>query len=191
VALPIAHGLLGAAVAAPWLPRQQLRRNLTPLLVAAGLGICPDLDYVFYRVLDWGESWHRSFSHSVVFALVLGIVTAYVVGPLTTRFFVLYTLAIFSHPILDALISEFPSGVELLWPFSEHRFGFSVIDYPHIFGQSRETAAIVSRILLISLVEFLFFAPVLIVSLWLSNRTRLLAKNVLTGKRSKVSSENL
>lgn len=178
MAFPLGHGLLGATLAAPWLPRQPLQRNLKTLLVAAGLGICPDLDYVFYRALDWGESWHRSFSHSLAFALVLGTVTAYVVGPFTTRFFVLYTLAIFSHPILDALISEFPSGVELLWPFSEHRFGFAVIDYPHLFGPSRDTAAIIFRILLISLAELLFFAPILILSLWLSNRTRLWPETV-------------
>ena len=154
-------------------------RSERPWLVAAGLGICPDLDYVFYRVLEWGEPWHRSFSHSLVFALVLGFVTAYVVGPFTTRFFVLYALAIFSHPILDALISEYPSGVQLLWPFSIHRFGFAVVDYPHVFGQSRETATVIIRVLLISLVEFLFFAPVLVVSLWLSGTARPLAKDNL------------
>src|ERR1700682_5391413 len=98
MALPIAHGLCGAAAGAPFLPRLPFRQNVKTLLIAAGLGISPDLDYILYMVLDWGESWHRSFSHSLVFALVIGALTALLFGPFTTRFIVLYSLAIFSHP---------------------------------------------------------------------------------------------
>jgi membrane-bound metal-dependent hydrolase YbcI (DUF457 family) len=179
MALPVAHALFGASVAAPYLPKGPLKGNLKTILIAAGLGVLPDFDYLFYKVLDWGESWHRSFSHSLVFALIVGAVAAFVFGPFTTRLFVLYTLAIFSHPILDALISEYPSGVQLLWPFSKHMFSFALVDYPTIFGQSHETSVIVARVLLISLAELLAFTPVLIASLWLSGKTRMWGKNKL------------
>jgi membrane-bound metal-dependent hydrolase YbcI (DUF457 family) len=182
--LPVAHALFGASVAAPYLPRGPLKGNLKTVLIAAGLGVFPDFDYLFYRVLDWGESWHRSFSHSLVFALVVGAVAAFVFGSFTTRFFVLYSLAIFSHPMLDAVISEYPSGVQLLWPFSKHMFGFALVDYPTIFGRSHETSAIVARVLLISLIELLAFTPVLIASFWLSGKTRLWARSRLLVKKS-------
>ncbi len=183
MALPVAHALFGVSVAAPYLPKGPLKGNLKTILIAAGLGVLPDFDYLFYRVLDWGESWHRSFSHSLVFALVVGALAAFVFGPFTTRLFVLYSLAIFSHPILDALISEYPSGVQLLWPFSTHMFSFALVDYPTIFGQSHETSVIVARVLLISLAELLVFTPVLIASLWLSGKTRLWARSRLLVKR--------
>ena len=142
MALPIAHGLLGASIAGLLAPSQTAGQNVKTVLICAVLAILPDFDYFFYQVLNWGESWHRSFSHSILFSIVVGALCAAAFGPFTTRLFLIYTLAILSHTLLDAVISEYPSGVQFFWPLSTRRFGFALIDYPTTFGRSRESYAI-------------------------------------------------
>jgi membrane-bound metal-dependent hydrolase YbcI (DUF457 family) len=172
MALPVAHALSGASIAALLSPDQTTGQNLKTLLICGALAIVPDFDYLFYEGLGWGESWHRSFSHSIVFAVIVGAITAAAFGPFTPRFFIIYSLAIFSHPVLDAIISEYPSGVEFFWPLSTRRIAFAVVDYPSIFGRSRDPYAAAMRFLKISFFELVLFSPVLLVSLWLGREIR-------------------
>ena len=163
MALPVAHGLLGAAVAALFQPKQVAERSHKTMITAALLAITPDLDYLFYRGLEWGESWHRSFSHSLLFAVVAGLLAGFLVGPVKTRSFVIYSLATFTHPILDAVISEDPSGVQLLWPLSDRVFSFGLGNYYDSVLRSHPTLGeVVWRVLAISAVELLVFGPILL-----------------------------
>src|SRR5918992_939754 len=97
MALPIAHGLIGASVAGLLAPQQTTAQNVKMILICAVLAVLPDFDYLFYQFLDWGESWHRSFSHSIVFSIIVGGLCAAAFGPFTTRLFLIYTLATLSH----------------------------------------------------------------------------------------------
>lgn len=172
MALPIAHGLIGASVAGLLAPQQTTAQNVKMVLICAVLANVPDFDYFFYQFLDWGESWHRSFSHSIVFSIVVGALTAVALGPFTYRSVAIFSLAILSHPVLDAVISEFPSGVQFFWPLSTRRIGFALIDYPNTFGRSRETYAVIVRFLKISFFELLFFSPLFVTSLWVGRQFR-------------------
>ena len=77
--LPVAHGLLGAAVAAAVSqPSRSLRGKL--LLTGALLGICPDFDYALNWLRISGGGWHHGFTHSIVFASAVGVLMAIVSG---------------------------------------------------------------------------------------------------------------
>jgi hypothetical protein len=77
--LPVAHGLLGASVAAALRPPSQSRR-WGALWAGAFLGICPDFDYALNWLRISGGGWHHGFTHSILFALSLGSLTAAVSG---------------------------------------------------------------------------------------------------------------
>jgi membrane-bound metal-dependent hydrolase YbcI (DUF457 family) len=169
MALPIAHGLVGATIGALLIPEEARKAKLKTIVTAAAVAILPDLDYVFYRVLGWGESWHRSFSHSIVFALAAGAMASIVVGPRRIRWFLIYSLATLSHPVLDALVSE-QGGVQFLWPWSERMFHFGVIAYPSVFEGNSGLHSVVNRIVKYSLVEVMVFAPLLVFVLGFKSR---------------------
>lgn len=110
--------VLGASIAGVCAPRGQRRKAL---LVGAALGTLPDLD-VAIRYDDAVENftYHRGFSHSLFVLLPFSVLLwaalkrwwAPVRGaPL--RWFAAITLALMTHPLLDAHTAY---GTQLLWP---------------------------------------------------------------------------
>ena len=165
--LPVAHGLLGAAVAAALSPSS---RPLSPqsrslswktLLAGALLGICPDFDYALNWLRISGGGWHHGFTHSIFFALVLGLLLAAVFGHRELRYFALFSCAIVSHTLLDLMLTE-SRGVALWWPFSNHRYKLrfpNPIDYS--WSQTSLWQAMID-VIKISLAELIIFAPILL-----------------------------
>jgi inner membrane protein len=99
-----------------------------PLLfwvLAAFLPAAPDLDaFSFYA---YGNIWgHRGWTHSLIFAVVLGAVTA----ALTFRYFrvnfwllaAFFVLITASHGLLDAFTFG-GAGIPFFWPMTARRFG--------------------------------------------------------------------
>ena len=72
---PVAHGLLGAAVAAA-LSQPSRTGRWKSLLGGALLGIFPDFDYALNWLRISGGGWHHGFTHSIVFAFALGLMMA-------------------------------------------------------------------------------------------------------------------
>jgi len=126
--LPIAHGLIGASIVAATLPEASPVRNWKPLLLGAALSISPDLDY-FFRI-----GWHRGFTHSLFFASVVSLMCFALIKFTNLRMAIGFAGAIFSHGLLDFATTKTMPGVELLWPFSTHRFGLGLVDYYHLTG---------------------------------------------------------
>ena len=123
--LPLSHGLLGAGVAAVVLPRELLSepRRLFAALVAGALAAnAADLDFVLVFALR-SRAWHRGFTHSLPFALVVGALLVLWLGRDRIREALAYGLAFASHALLDLLTTKQGGGVELLWPFTARRFG--------------------------------------------------------------------
>ena len=115
--LPIAHGLFGASVIA-WLhPQSAPNRKYRPLLIGALLANAADLDFLLVFVLQ-SEAWHRGFSHSIAFALLVYAVFAVALGKSRLQVAIAYGLAFASHGFLDFVTTKEGGGVELLWPFS-------------------------------------------------------------------------
>lgn len=150
--LPVAHGLVGAGLVAALHP-QPFRRTGLPLFVGAALANCADLDFVLVK-LTQDRSWHRGFTHSLFFSLLL-ILVAFAVWGWRRRGEVLaYGACYTSHGLLDYATTKIGGGVALWWPFSHERLGlrlWSLSELPSRFPPA--------AILKFMAVEFLIFVP--------------------------------
>lgn len=115
-AVPLALGLgLGRAA----IPRRLL-------LAGVAAAVLPDLDVVTFRfgIPYSADLGHRGFSHSLVFAVLVGVVGAAghrLLGAGFARAFLFLFLATASHGVLDAFTNG-GLGVAFLWPWSGERF---------------------------------------------------------------------
>jgi membrane-bound metal-dependent hydrolase YbcI (DUF457 family) len=170
--LPVAHGLLGASVAVGL--RQSSRpRSWKLLLISFFLGICPDFDYLLNWLGISGGGWHHGFTHSLLFALFVGLVAASVVGERNARDVIILSGVAGSHTMLDLLMTE-SRGVALWWPFTDQRYKLSLpnpIDYTWSNESLREAAMDIFRI---SLIELMIFGAIFLAVVW--------ARKLLTGQ---------
>lgn len=103
------------------------REAVPPRLLAAGAlaAVAPDFDTVAFKLgIAYADAFgHRGASHSLAFALavgVLGALAARWLGTTRWRAFAVLAFCTASHPLLDALTNG-GLGVALLWPWSEAR----------------------------------------------------------------------
>jgi inner membrane protein len=115
--------MLGLALGPALVPRRLL-------LAGVAASIIPDLDVIGFRLgISYGqELGHRGVSHSLLFALLLGMLALAVAPWLRARrgtacAFVALSAA--SHGLLD-MCTNGGLGVALLWPWSAERFFFPV-----------------------------------------------------------------
>ena len=158
--LPVAHGLVGAGVVAALLPSDEPGRWKW-LALGAFLGVAPDFDYALNWLRVSRGGWHHGFTHSIPFALVVGLVAIIVLRQWNVRSFLIITAAYVSHTLLDYMLTE-SRGVSLWWPFTNYRYKLRLpnpIDYTWS-DDSFSQAAI--DLLKISLIELLIFAPILL-----------------------------
>lgn len=162
--LPVAHALVGASVAAVVHGKSEKRWKL--LCIGAFLGVCPDFDYILnWLNIGWG-GWHHGFTHSFVFALFAGALTALITGWRNVRSVIAFSAATASHGVLDYLITE-SRGIALFWPFTDHRYKLRIpnpIDYSWSTASFWDAAV---DILQICLIELVIFGPLLLFVLWL------------------------
>ena len=73
------------------------------------LTILPDFDYILGFT-------HRTFSHSLVFAVITGYI-------ISRKYWLYFSSMIVSHSVLDMLCQDVPrNGVQFFWPFSYQFF---------------------------------------------------------------------
>jgi membrane-bound metal-dependent hydrolase YbcI (DUF457 family) len=165
--LPLAHALVGGAIGVAAWPERTPAGLRRALVVGAVLGVCPDADYLLsrLRVLGWG--WHHGFTHSVVFAVVVGAAVSWALGLGGWRGALACVLPALSHPLLDYLVTESP-GVALWWPVSHRRYklGIDELSYYHITKASEGALALVK----LCTAELLLFGPVLVLAVLASRR---------------------
>lgn len=117
-AVPIALGLsLGAGI-------------ISRRLLAAGVlaSILPDLDVLAFRIgIPYAHAFgHRGATHSLAFAILLGLLALVLAAPLRTSrsaAFLFVFIAAASHGLLDMLTNG-GLGVALAWPVSDARYFF-------------------------------------------------------------------
>jgi inner membrane protein len=162
--LPVAHSLVGASIVAALHPRPFARRYLPPILLGVLLANAADLD--FFLVLATHErGWHRGFTHSIAFALLVCVTFFLALGRERVREAAAYGLAFASHAFLDFATTREGGGLELLWPFTSERFGlrwWGLSELP-----SRLPPALVFKSLCI---ELALFAPLLLAVLLLRSK---------------------
>jgi inner membrane protein len=157
--LPVAHSLVGVTVAAAFSGKSEARWQV--LSLGALLAVCPDSDYLLNWLHVGRGGWHHGFTHSILFALFVGALTAFVFGWRSVRGFIVFSAATASHTLLDYVMTE-SRGVALWWPFTDRRYKFggtNPIDYTLSSASLWDAAVDVLRI---SLVELIIFAPMLL-----------------------------
>ncbi|HEX8721162.1 MAG TPA: metal-dependent hydrolase [Pyrinomonadaceae bacterium] len=159
--LPVAHSLVGASLAAAVLPRAGSRGYYAGLAAAAFLANAADLDFALAFALG-SRGWHRGFTHSVAFALLVFLALLFGLGPARARKAAAYGLAYASHAALDFSTTLRGGGLELFWPFSADRLGLRRWGLSEI--PSRLPPADVLKALCL---ELALFAPLLLAVLLL------------------------
>lgn len=159
MSLPLAHGLVGASVVAATRSNLSPCHDWKPLLLGAFLAILPDFDFflIWLFNLDW--DWHRSFTHSISFAIACGVLSSLRMNNLNLNNILTYTAATFSHGILDFLTAKRWEGVELLWPLSRERFKLGLTGFFEFHMNYRTSASLSYDMVKFSLIELLIFAP--------------------------------
>lgn len=157
--LPISHALLGASITAAVHP-QPTKRRFLPLFAGGVLANAADLDFVLVFLFQ-SKTWHRGFTHSILFALLICFCFLLFSGKSHTRAAVAYGLAYSSHFLLD-YSTTVNGGVELFWFFSPEMYKlgwFALSESP----SKLPAIEIVKAILL----ETLLFAPLLALIIFL------------------------
>lgn len=174
MSFPVAHGLLGATVVAALTPDLSLRRDWQRLLLGAVVACLPDLDYfVLIKLLHLPQSWHRGPTHSVAFALAIGVLAALLVHGPHLRQALTFWAAAASHGFLDLFNRYDP--VEILWPLTKARYAFDVrpyYNYPRMRAETttHELASLAKVCLLEAAVFLPVFLLVVILKLRASRR---------------------
>lgn len=93
------------------------------LLYGAIAGTIPDLDVIFGKFTDTitAIEWHRGFSHSILFCILMSPIFGWLVNTLEKKLNLgwqswakLFFWGLFTHPLLDAFTTW---GTQLFWPF--------------------------------------------------------------------------
>jgi inner membrane protein len=99
-----------------------------PLGLASVCALIPDIDVLAFRfgIAYQSPFGHRGFTHSILFAAVLGLVLVWIYDRNRTvatrlRIALFYFIVALSHGILDAL-TDGGLGVGFFIPFSSHRY---------------------------------------------------------------------
>lgn len=170
--LPVAHGLVGASVVLLARKGSSLPRAWPQLLLGATLAIIPDFDLALAWSGNYSDRLHGTFTHSLLFACVVGCLAARLAGEFRWRGVLVYTAATLSHALLDFTVKKEYGGAQLLWPFSRQRFRlrlFSYFEFQPAPGQ-QPLGEILARALEISCYELLIFAPLFGLALWWRQR---------------------
>lgn len=128
MASPWAHAIAGAAAGALYQSPGQRRRVIT---LAAICGVVPDLDLIGWPlgVSTFTLFGHRGVTHSIAFAVMLGVAVAGLLPGITRRERVIagvvLILATVTHSVLDAMTTYSPTGPAFWAPFSNERYRFS------------------------------------------------------------------
>lgn len=123
--------VLGAATAEAVLGKKVGNKAM---LWGAIAGTIPDLDVLSEYFLNPFQAlvFHRGFTHSIVFALIMAPILGYLVSKLYAKkgeadwkgWSLLFLVSIGTHPLLDCFTTW---GTQLLWPFSEARIAWNTI----------------------------------------------------------------
>ena len=121
----ITHPLV-PVVAAYLIGRDKVPLSL--IVVSAIASIIPDADVIAFKFgISYGDPFgHRGFSHSISFALVLGLIASYFSEYFKATKLLAFSMifiATCSHGVLDAL-TDGGQGVAFFWPFTDERFFF-------------------------------------------------------------------
>jgi membrane-bound metal-dependent hydrolase YbcI (DUF457 family) len=170
MSLPVAHGLVGATIVVAMLPQGAAAREWKLVAFGALLAILPDFDYAIPWYLHGSYHWHRGFSHSITFALLVGPLLSLFFMPVRLLKAAALWLAMTSHGILDWSVS-LADRVELFWPWIRQRYKLGLFEYYNIsmLEYMTRTDKII-YLIKIDALEALVFGPLFLLVLWLKRK---------------------
>jgi inner membrane protein len=120
------HAFVAAAAARAYAGREP--RPARFYLLAALCAVLPDADVAaFFFGVPYGDMFgHRGLTHSLAFALAVGLAVVWLCfreSPNRTSLVLFFFAATASHPLLD-MLTDGGLGVALLAPFDNRRFFF-------------------------------------------------------------------
>jgi membrane-bound metal-dependent hydrolase YbcI (DUF457 family) len=164
--LPIGHGCISASAVVVLKPDFSLKSDWKILTLGLLLSIAPDFDYALVWIFKLSNEWHRGFSHSLAFALVLGVSVAFILKADRIRSVLIFTAAAASHTLLDYATSHTAEGgVTLFWPFSSRQFALGLTRGFEISLSESSSTEMIAHLVRSSVVELLVFGPVLLIVL--------------------------
>ncbi len=169
--LPIAHGLFGASFVAAIIKKPFEFRLLVPLFAGTMLANLPDFDFLLVFATG-DDEWHRGFTHSIAFAVFVGLLIFTYFGRQRWREALAYSAAFASHFVLDFVTTKIGGGLQLFFPFSDERYGlrwFGLSEFPSKMYFSEVVRAMS--------IEFVIFSSILLLVIIL--------KKILSNKRLK------
>lgn len=134
MAFPIGHIATGLGFSMLYRRTFDPFKNKALTVKIAGLSLLPDLDYLLTWPLGLSyDIYHRGFSHSLLFAVVMGFAFAVLERRKEPKCILqcsaLYIGVILSHDLLDLATTDarfpFIPGLMLAWPWSVTRFALS------------------------------------------------------------------
>ena len=177
----VGHALAGVSVASA-IEHGGTRENRRRLFaLAALLSITPDLDvliYIAFRPL--GMIPHRGITHTIVFALFVGVFMGIVcrrfLGLTYLRVFLIFSAVFLSHSLLDYLMGCGPA-VPFFWPISEQGFLLPFRLVPTAYYSLSSGGLLSVAVLPVTLVgmflEVVIFLPLVLLSQRRSGASRL------------------
>ena len=163
-----------ALAARRWYDRAPRPRRSTALSIVGWtvLSMVPDADVIAFTLgIPYAAPWgHRGATHSLAFAVLVGLLAALAARALALpvlRTWLLATAVVASHGILDTM-TDGGLGCALLWPFSHQRFfapwrpiPVAPIGFDFISPVGLRVAA----------TELLLFLPAIVYGLWPTRRS--------------------
>jgi membrane-bound metal-dependent hydrolase YbcI (DUF457 family) len=176
-------------------PDFSLKSDWKILTLGLLLSIAPDFDYALVWIFKLSHEWHRGFSHSLVFALVLGVSAALIFKADRIRNAFMFTAAAASHTLLDYATSHTAEGgVTLFWPFSNQQFALGLTGGFEISLSQTSGMEMIAHLVRASVIELLVFGPVLLIVLtmrYMLTRGPLGKQQQDRGQRSEVRGQEL
>jgi inner membrane protein len=163
----IGHVAIGLAARRVHQGSTPARSILASAVGWSALSLLPDVDVIAFALrIPYAAPWgHRGATHSLAFAVLVGLVAALVLRlgrwPVL-RTSLLVTAVVASHGIVDAF-TDGGLGTALLWPLSNQRFFAPWRPIPVAPIGLRFLSA---RGLRVAAVELVLFAPFFLYALW-------------------------
>jgi len=165
--LPLGHALIAGSLTTVAWPVTTPAGFRRAVVVGSVLGVCPDFDYLLNWLHALGPGWHHGFTHSVVFALVVGVAASWVFGIRGWRGALVCTGAILSHLLLDYLFTD-SRGIALWWPVTDQRFKLGIEEWSYY--QLAKGSPGWFGFVKLSAIELVVFGPIFAISVRCSRR---------------------
>ena len=136
MATPIGHLLAGAAIGT----LMARGSNLPRAIFIGGLAaIAADFDFIPGMLIGNPGRFHHAQSHSITFAVLIGIIAGLIATESRLRWALLIGLGYGSHLILDLLTFDdsAPQGIPIFWPFVRDVFQSPITLFPNVAWGSR------------------------------------------------------